>query len=210
MTAAPFILCAWWCAASPTLGGVTLAPGEAAVYGAIGWDTTLPTVSLGATAGIVRGVDLDARYDTRAGLAHDFGLRIRVALAETIAASLVASHGFFAVEEIGGIQSSRAPFGNGLALAPALHLSTFREAGAHVAFGVGATVRLTRLSESFGMLERELDPHLESAFLDVAAEWEDDGATTWLALRAAIPIQTDVHVIGFLPWITVGRSWELR
>lgn len=180
------------------------------MYGAIGWDTTLPTVSLGATAGIAHGVDLDARYDTRAGLSHDFGLRVRVSLVEMIAASLVVSHGFFAVEEIGGIQSSRAPFGNGLALAPTLHLSTFREAGAHVAFGIGATVRLTRLRESFGMLERDLDPRLESAFLDVAAEWEDDGATTWLALRAAIPIQADVHVIGFLPWITVGRSWELQ
>ena len=210
MTLAPFILCAYWCAADPTLGAVTLEPGDVSVYAAGGIDTAFPTVSLGGTAGVADGFDLDARWDTRAGLAHDFGVRGRLRLAERWAASLSVSHGFFTVEEIGGIEAADAPFGNGLAVTPGLHLSLFRPGGAHVFLGTGVIVRMTRLENEFGTLRREVDPLLESAWLDVGVEWEGDGATTFLRLRSVVPVGADLRVIGYLPWLTIGRTWELR
>lgn len=218
MTAARFIACVCsfatlsGCAGSsvdgrpPVLGGTTLAPGDTVVYGALGWDVTFPTLSAGATAGVLDGLDLDARYDTRAGLAHDFGMRARGRIARGWAASLSVSHGFFTVEEIGGIQASRAPFGNGVAIAPAVHASL----NDTVSFGLGATLRMTRLSEDLGVLSRELDPFVESAWLDVAAEWADASGTSFVALRAVVPVQAELRVLGYLPWITLGRAWDLR
>jgi len=89
-------------------------------------------------------------------------------------------------------------------------VSTGADEGPHVAFALGATVRMTRLRESFGELSREIDPSLESAWLEAAVEWDDDGASTFLSFRATVPIQADLRVLGYFPWITIGRSWELH
>lgn len=210
MTAAPFILCVFWCASDPSLGATLVKPEQAVIFAAGGIDTVVPTVSLGARAGLTEHSDLSFRYDVRGGLVHRAGVSGRFRAAERWALGLTVAHGFVATEEVGGADLAQVPLANGLDVTamPLLH-SLFTPTGTHVAFGLGVTVGLVGLQEELLTIERHWDPTFESVHLQVAAEWEGDGTTTYLSFRALVPIQADFQVLGYLPWVSVGRTWSL-
>lgn len=136
MTPAVFILCGLWCGHSPLRGAYTVAPGGGAVHVGGGVNVVLPTLALGATLGVASRVDVTLTYETHAGLAHVFSAAARVRLSERWATTHTLSHGLFVVEEIGGIQSARSPFGNGLTTTHSAVFSRWNLSGLHLALTV--------------------------------------------------------------------------
>lgn len=201
MTAAGFILCAWWCASNPTLGAMVAPAGEGALQLGGGVDALFPTLEAAGQLGLGRGIDLGVRYETQL-LVHTFAAEARLRLADRLALAVDADWGFFVIDEIAGIRAEDAPFGGGATLGMALWRSWFARGGAHVAGGLGATLRWL---EANGELRASFD-HVT---IEIASEWGGDGGTTYLRFRAVVPIAADFHVIGFLPGVVVGRSWNL-
>lgn len=210
MMAARFMLCGLWCGGDPVQGARVIPAGRAAVQLAGGVNAALPSLAFGAAAGLGAGVDVAARYEVHAGLAHELTAAARVRLAERWALVTEVSHGFFTVEEIGGIQASRAPFGNGLTTAHQVAFSRWNRDGLHVALAAGLVVRWLRPRESLDVVDVVADVTLHTARLDVTAEWAArSGGSWWLSFRAVVPIQADFRVFGYLPMVLVGRSWSL-
>lgn len=211
MTPAVFILCGLWCGRSPVHGAHTLAPGRGALHVGGGVNVVLPVLRLGATLGLAPRVDASLTYETHGGLAHVVTAGARVRLAERWALTTAVAHGLFVVEEIGGIQSARAPFGNGLTTTHALTFSRWNPSGLHVALAAGVTVRWLAPRASFDVVTLAPDVTLHTAHLDVTVEWAARSpGTWWLQVRALVPVQADFHLLGYLPMITVGRSWSLE
>jgi hypothetical protein len=202
MTAGAFILCAWWCASSPTLGAMVAEPGAGTLHLGAGVNALLPTLDAAAGLGLGSGIDAAVRYDTHGGLAHIFGAGARFELARRLALAIDAEWGFFAIEEIAGIQARNAPFGNGASAGLALHRSIFAEGGAHVSLGAGVTARF--IDE-----DQHVTFSLDHATIDIGVEWPGHGGNTYLRFRAVIPIAADFPVVGYLPWIVIGRAWNL-
>ncbi len=210
MTALPSMLCAFLCANSPMLGTALVPEGEAALYAGGGLNFLLPTVTLGATAGVTDGFDLDLRYDTHAGLVHDVSLTGRVRVEDRFAVGLSLSHSFFAIEELSGILAVRSPFSNGSTIAPDIRWNVLERDNARVHVLGGAAVRWLRLEEDeFETVTRQLELSVRHAFFEVGAEWSGERSSTWLRVRAVVPIETDFQVLGFLPWVVIGHSWSI-
>ena len=211
MTAVPFMLCVSWFASSPSLGTAVVPPGEAALYVAGGFNVTLPTLTLGATAGVSDGFDLDLRYDTHAGIVHDVAVTGRLRLSERFAAAVCIAYSFFAIEEVSGILAVRSPFSNGSTVAPDVRWTALDDGDTRVSLVGGFAVRwLTLAEDEFGTVTRDLELSVRHAFLEVGAEWTGDGASTWLRVRAVVPIEAEFRVLGYLPWIVIGRTWSVE
>lgn len=211
MTVAPFMLCAFSFASSPALGTSIVPPGEAGLYVGGGFNLILPTLSFGGTAGITKGFDLDVRYDTHAGLVHDLGLTGRVRFADRFATALNVSYSFFAIEEVSGILAVRAPFSNGATFAPDLRWMVLDDSDTKVNLLGGVMVRWLALTEDeFGTVTRQLEFSLRHAFFEVGAEWIDGDESTWLRVRAVVPIEAEFRVLGYLPWIVIGHTWSIQ
>ena len=211
MTAAPFMLCALTLASSPSLGTSVVPPGTAALYTGVGFNVALPTVTLGATAGVAKGIDLDLRYETHAGLAHDVGVTGRFRVAERLAAAVNLSYSFFAIEEVSGIVAVRAPFSNGATFAPDIRWLALDRGDTQISLLGGASVRWLGLDEDeFGTITRRLELSVRHAFLEVGAEWSDPGGSTWLRVRAVVPIEAEFRVLGYLPWVMLGWTWSIQ
>ena len=197
-------------ASSPNLGADVVPPGEAALYIAGGFNVALPTLSLGATAGVADGVDLDFRYDTHAGIVHDVGLTGRFAFTKRLAAAVNLSYSLFAIEEVSGILAVRAPFSNGASVAPDLRWTVMNGSDTHINLQGGFAVRWLGLQEDeFGTVTRRLELSVRHAFAEVGAEWFDGDGSTWLRVRAIVPVEAEFRVIGFLPWIVLGCTWSV-
>ncbi len=150
-------------------------------------------------------VDLEARYETAAGLVHDFGLGARYAT-QRWDLSLDVAHGFFGVEELGGIDTAPAPFGNGTTstLSARRWLATSR--GIRVALGGGATLRWLKLVEDLGTIEREFELTLHHVHASAEGRWPGG---FFIRFRALVPIQADFKILGYLPMLSLGRAWSL-
>lgn len=210
MIAAPFTLFALLSANSPTLGAATMPPQKVALYLGGGFNVLFPTLSLGATAGVSEGFDLDLRYDTHAGLVHDLSVTGRLQLGERWALGLGLAHSFFAFEELSGVVAVRAPFSNGSTVSPDVRWSFWRGTSTQVFLVAGASVRWLGLEEDeFGEVRRSLEFSLRHAFLEVGAEWLEEGASNWVRVRAVVPIEAEFRSLGYLPWIMFGRSWSV-
>lgn len=210
MMAAPFILCVYWCTTSPSLGAMSVPPGEVAFDLGGGMSAVLPTVTIGGTAGVTDSFDLGLHYDVHGGIAHDVYATARLSF-DRFALRLDLGHVFYAIEEVGGIEAVDSPFGNGAYSTLAFVISFFRDDATHVALGAGATVRwfdLVRRDDLDG-LERAFDPILQSAHLEATAEWEGGGGATYVRFVASVPLQAEFRVLGFLPRIVAGRVWRL-
>ncbi len=211
MTPAVFILRGLWCGHSPLRGAYTVAPGSGAVHMGGGVHVVLPTLALGATLGVASRVDVTLTYETHAGLAHTFSAATRVRLSERWATTHSLSHGLFVVEDIGGIQSARAPFGNGLTTTHGAVFSRWNLSGLHLALAAGVTIRWLVPRESFDVVTLETEPTLHTAHLDLTVEWAArSSGTWWLQVRALVPVQAEFNLIGYLPMVLVGRSWSLE
>ena len=213
MTAVPFIM--WWLASSaeavdPSTGGAVVGPGEAVVHGEVGMAAVLPTVQIGGTAGLSERVDLSAHYVTHAGLAHAVALRTRVRATDRLSLGLQVDESFFTVEELAGIQAVRVPVGNRLALTPQLLIHRPTADGVHLGWTAGAALRTLAVVETpGGTLRRAWQPAVDEVWAEVAAEWPGDRGNTTLRFRAIVPVATELHVLGYLPVVALGRTWGL-
>lgn len=196
MTAALFILsaCLW-----------TTPPPADAVRAGGGFIGLLPAATLRAEIGAGERVAVTARYDTAAGMAHDLGLGARVHFGPW-RAEFEAAHGFFSVEELGGIVLANAPFGQGLTtlFGAAYALHTAR--GHAVFFEGGLTARWTRLEDDFGTRTRVFEPTLHTAHLGLGVDWTGG---LFLRVRAVAPVQAELKVLGYYPHAFVGYAWPL-
>jgi len=175
-----------------------------------GFSALFPTVSLEAGGGVTRRLDLTAHYDTHAGLAHVYGLTARVGLPRSLAVSIDVSHSNFALEEISGIQAVRAPIGNGLTSTFSFHGSRVTAGGVHFYGGGGLTLRwLVPRERPEGTVERVFDLTVNHLYAELGAEWERKSGALYLRFRAIVPIQTELNVLGYLPWVVIGRTWNV-
>ena len=207
MIAASFILCASWCTHSPTLGAALVPPRQVALSVSGGLNVILPAVRLQAVAGLTQKLDLGLEYETYAGLVHGFALVPRVRLHRYVATSLAVSYSYYTVDELFGVRMSRAPFGNGLSLSPALHVSGFRRGGVHVSGALGLSIGVVRNGEMGSEVQRVAEISVQHIYGEVGAEWERRHGALFLRFRAVVPVQSDFPIIGFLPMLTVGRSF---
>ena len=214
MTAAPFI--ALWCGSSARAGAVHGAfvqePHTAALRAEIGMASALPTVLVGGSAGLLPNVDLGAHAVTHAGLAHAFGATVRYRSEnEHLGAGLTVDESLYTVEELAGIQSLRSPFGSRFALTPQLLAATGSPDGVQFGWTVGAEVGLIRTDEDdAGYAVREVAPNLDHLWGEVAASWPREHGAFYVRVRALIPIASEFHLLGYVPWIAVGRSWGVH
>lgn len=165
----------------------------------------LPAATLRATLPVVDGTALLVRYDTAAGMAHDVGLAARHDFG-ALRFELDVAHGFFGLEEIAGIHLDDAPFGNGLTTTLTA-LGGIETSGGHrVGLGGGLTARWTRLASDFGVVERRFDPSLHHLHGEARVDWTNG---VFLRVRAVVPIEAELRVIGFWPQVLVGHTWSL-
>jgi len=210
MITAQFMLCGLWCGADPVMGALVVPEGRGAIQLAGGVNAVLPALTFGAVVGVGSRVDVGARYEMYAGLAHALTATARVRLAERWALVNSASYGFFAVDEISGIQSSRAPFGSGFTTTHGVAWSRWNRDGLHVSLAAGVTVRWLRLRDVLDVVDLVPDVTLHTAHVEVTTEWAArSGGSWWVSVRALVPVQANFQVFGFLPMVLVGRSWGL-
>lgn len=210
MIPAQFILCGLWCGVDPLHGARTVVPEHGALHVGGGVNAVFPTLTLGATLGVSSRVDARFVYTTHGGVAHEVEAGARVRLTERWGLVHTASYGLFLVEEIGGIQSVHAPFGNGLTTTHQVVLSRLNLQGLHLAFTAGVTLRWLVPRQEFETVTLAFEPTLHTAHAQVVAEWvARSGGTWWLQVRATVPVQADFKLIGYFPMVLVGRSWAL-
>ena len=188
MTAAPFILCASWCAASA--GAVLPPPGNATVSVGGGMAVVVPTVGVAGTVGVTSWLAVAGRYETFAGLAHTGQASARARFADGWAIDLGVGYGLFVTDVVFGIDTRESPFGRGLRLEPSLHRS-LRSGGVHVGIGAGATWRFDGIA---------------SAQAEVSFDWR---AGAFLRVRGLVPLEGDFRVLGYLPTVVAGWSFAL-
>lgn len=213
MTAAPFIAWLWtWSASAGGIHGADVTPaGTGAVQVEGGMAGALPTVLAGATLGLSERADLGARVVTHAGLAWSLGAVGRVRLSETWGAGLQVDESLFAVQELAGIQSLRAPFGNRTAVTPLLLGRRTLDSGVSLGWAAGAEVGVLRLVEDpDGTSRRALQPALDHAWGEVVASFPRTRGGLFVRFRAVVPIASEFHVLGYLPWVAVGRHWGVE
>ena len=186
MTAAPFTLCAWWCA-SAVLGAAPPPSGRVALDAAGGMNVLVPAIGAGGTVGLRGGHGAGLRWDTHAGLAHVFTASARVRVAGGWAVGLDGAYGLFISDELFGVDLARSPFAHGFMVEPIVAHTRGR-------FGIvaGTTVRLT-------------DPGWQSIKLAVTV----DLGPVFLRVQALVPLEADTRVLGYLPAVVVGKTWGL-
>jgi hypothetical protein len=191
MMLAPYIVCACVCARPP-------APGDWTAELGLGVYVLLPSASAGLAVEVAEGARLGLAYHTVGGLVHDFDLEGAIDLAPDWSLALLVSESLFALESFAGIETERADFGDGLASSLSLAYRWRDDEALALVTSAGVTLRWR-------------GPSVPAAFLEVEAGWRDgDGEDAWfLRLRAIIPVAIEAWVVGFLPWVTVGRSWDL-
>ncbi len=166
---------------------------------------TFPSVTAGV--GVRLGEwTVEGRYDTVAGLAHDVGAAARLSLDRRWEVGLDAMHGFFAVEDLGGIHQADSPLGNGLTTTARARWRDTTRRGVRWAPGFGLTARWTTLARELGTVERRFEPSLHHVEGSIDVDWQG-GA--FLRLRALVPIEADLRVFGFLPILEAGHTWSL-
>jgi hypothetical protein len=209
MTLAPSILfaCTLW--ASPSPATEIVSTKKAILFAGGGIHGLLPTLSAGAAAGLWPGADLFFHYDTHAALQHTVSFRGRLAVADRLAVSLSLSHEFFVADEISGVDLLQAPYGNGTASSAAIVSTLGRLGSARLAGSTGLSVRFTTLVRDAGTIERRFDATIEHVYGEISATWPLATGALYLVVRATIPLGARFSVIGYVPWVTVGRSFEL-
>lgn len=190
-------------------GARLLAAGHAALEASAGFNVLLPTIVLGATTGLAHGVDVGLRYEVHGGLGHVFLLAGRAALGRSFALGLQVAQGFFAAEKLFGIRFVEAPFGTALVTTPRLSWSFEASPGAHLGFTLGVTARWIVLEQRAEETRRVVEPGVQDVNLEIVAEWDVSGGTTFLRFVALVPVQAELGVLGFLPTIVAGRTWGL-
>jgi len=208
MTAAPFIAFAFGSGAEA--GPLVCDPGTAELQAEVGFAGALPTVLIGGRAAVSPRVDLGARAVTHAGLAYAFGGAVRWAASERIGAALLVDESFYTVEEIGGIQSLRSPFGNRVALTPQLIGAVTTGRGIDLDLGGGAEIGVLRLEQGPAATVRRVRPALDNLWAEVRADWPRERGVLYVRVRAIVPVADPFHVLGYLPWVAIGREWGLR
>lgn len=213
MTAVPLIglLCASSADAASVHGAFVQDPHTAALRAEVGMAGALPTVLVGGSAGLLPHVDLGAHAVTHAGLAHAFGATLRYRSEnEHLGAGLTVDESLYTVEELAGIRSLRSPFGNRLAVTPQFLAATTTPAGVELGWAAGAEIGVVRTEEGAELVERNVRPNLDHLWGEVAASWPREHGAFFVRVRAIVPIATEFHVLGYLPWIAVGRSWRVQ
>lgn len=223
MTAAPFIAwCSTWSPAAepadprdptdpaPVHGIALVEPGRAALRAELGMAGALPMALVGGIAGVTDDVDVGAHVSTHAGLAHAFGLTLRWRASPHLGAGLVVDESLYTVEQLGGIQALRVPFGDRLAATPTALGRWTTGAGVDLAAGLGFEVGLVRLEDTLdGGAARSLRPALDDVWVEVAASWPKRHGSLYVRGRVLVPVATEFHVLGYVPVIAIGRSWRL-
>jgi hypothetical protein len=186
MTAAPFTLCAWWCA-SAVLGAAPPPAGRAALDVSGGMSVLVPVAGAGVLVGLPARLAAGVRHDTYAGLAHVSTLSLRARVAERWAVGLDGSFGLFVSDDLFGVDLSRSPFARGVSLEPlVVHTRGL------LALVAGASARLE-------------DPALKSLKVAVTA----DVGPVFVRVQALVPLERDTRVLGYLPTVVVGKVWGL-
>lgn len=165
----------------------------------------LPAATLRAEMPVADVIALAVRYDTAAGMVHDFGLAARLVTGRA-RFELDVAHGFFGLEEIAGIQLDDAPFGHGLTTTLVALARWHTDGGHAVDLGGGLTARWTDLDNDFGVQRRIFDPTLHHLHGEVRVDGRDG---IFLRLRAVVPIEAELRIIGFWPQVLVGHTWAL-
>lgn len=196
-------------AAEPAESVPLVAPARAVISGAAGIHAVLPSLGLRVLTGAGERFDVFAGYETHAGLAHQFSLGVRWVFSQNVLLSLSAAHGFFALEEISGIDLADAPFGDGTTTTLSAVFGGFAVGNAAITFEGGLTMLWLASERSADRIERVFDPALQNLHFGCAARWEDGRDATFLAFRATVPIEANFRVFGYIPWIAIGRSWSL-
>lgn len=192
------------------LHGARITPvGGATLHAAAGLNVLLPTLVVGATTGVAGPLDVGLRYEVHAGLGHVFVLAARARVASPLALALELAQGFFAAEELAGIRLVEAPFGNALVTTPRLLASIVSTPAVHVALGLGVSLRWVVLEQRAEETRRSFDPAVQDATLELAAEWPLCTGVAFLRFVALVPIQAELRVLGFLPSLVAGRTWDV-
>lgn len=212
MTAAPFIglLCASTADAASVHGAFVQDPHTAALRAEVGMAGALPTVLLGGSAGLLPDLDLGAYAVTHAGLAHAFGATVRWRIDDHLGAGLTVDESLFTVEDLAGIEALRSPFGNRMAVTPQFLAATTTGAGVELGWAAGAEIGVVRTVPDDDRSRRAARPGFDTLWGEVAASWPREHGAFFVRVRTILPVQADFHVLGYLPWIAVGRSWRVR
>lgn len=200
MMAALYMLCASLSSPPADSAAVQLGGGVFGLLPAATMRAEAPVGQLGSAP-----FGLAVRYDTAAGLVHDLGLGARLDLGGA-RVELELAHGVLGIEEIAGIQLDDIPFGHGLT-STALALAGWSTSGGHrVHLGGGLTARWTAISKSLGAQERVFDPSLHHVHGELRVDWRGG---LFLRLRAVVPVEAELRVLGYWPQVLLGRAWGL-
>jgi hypothetical protein len=187
------------------LGAAQAAP-PAGLRAGGGFSGLFPSATAGLRAPVSDAVDLEVRYDTVAGLAHDVGVTGRWHHAP-YDLGLAVAHGFFGVEDLGGIPLQHAPLGEGLTTALVGGWTTHTARDHAVRVEVGLTARWWHVDDvDVGTQDRVFDPTVHHAHVEVGVDFVGG---VFLRGRAVVPIQAELRVLGYLPVVMVGRAWTL-
>lgn len=212
MTAVPFIV--WGCAFAADPVGVHGAALQDPATGSVrvegGLAGALPVLLAGANLGVGDRVDVGAHYVTHAGLAHGIGGTVRWSATETWGLGVTVDESLFTVEELAGIEAIRAPLGNRVAATPQWLGRHVGERGVEVGLAAGAEVGLWRLDPSVDGPVRALRPALDHVWVEATPAWPRRRGALYVRVRAVVPIASQFRVLGYLPTVTVGRSWGAR
>jgi hypothetical protein len=196
--------------------GASLVPaGEAAVRAELGMAGALPTALVGGAAGLSPRLDLGAHAVTHAGLAYALGGTLRWRARAPWGLALALDESLYTVEDLAGIESSRSPFGRRVAITPQGLATTPLASGVELGWVLGAELGTLRVDRVAGAgppyeVRRVLRPALDSVWAEVAASWPRPNGAFYVRLRAIVPVATEFHVLGYLPWVAVGRTWSVR
>jgi len=211
MTAALFIVCGFASSADAAPIGTNTTPGkEAELHVEGGMASALPTVLLGGSLGVSDRADVGVRAVTHAGLAYSLSLRGRLRLSDRFGVGLGLDESFYTLEEISGIYAIRAPFGNRVAATPELNGSWTSGAGVDLGWSAGSSVGLLTLEEEADVVRRSASLSVETLHAEVGAIWPGDRGRTVIRIRAIVPISADLHLLGYIPWVGIGRVWGLK
>jgi hypothetical protein len=194
-------------ATAPRLGAAVLPDGRAAVHAEGGIDVAVPVAGIGAVVGVADGIDLAGAYLTHAGLHHELGITARYAFADDYAFAFEASHGLFAIEELAGVEADRSPLGGAFTTTASLLTTLATDRGTRVSIGASVTLRWFHPTSTDEGIVQTFDLSLHTLRAEVGFEWPGENGTPFVRIRALVPIQADLRVLGCLPMIAAGYTW---
>ena len=116
----------------------------------------------------------------------------------------------FTVSEIAGVDLLRSPFGNRMAVTPQFLATTTTPTGVELGWTGGAEIAVVRTVRQDDRPIRTVRPRFDTLWAEVAASWPREHGAFFVRVRAILPVQSEFHVLGYLPWVAVGRSWRVR